>query len=93
MNVKEDFSKRETKMIELFVLNTSVFVNALKTGKPMAMNPVEDSDADFSLMLLFQEALNDETGKEFAADLEKRILLYFQMAEFEVPEINVEPMD
>ncbi len=93
MNVKEDFNERESKMVELFVLNTSTFVNAFKTGKPMAMNPIEDSDADFSLMLLFQEALDNETGEAFAADFKKRILLYFQMAEFEVPEVNVEPMD
>lgn len=93
MDVHESFNERESKMIELFILNTSSFVNALKVGKPMAMNPVEESDADFSLMLLFQEPLDDEIGEAFATDFKKRILQFFQMAKFEEPTINVKAMD
>lgn len=93
MNVKEVFNEREGKMLDLFILNTSVFINALKVRKPMAMNPVEDCEADFSLMLLFQEAIDNDLGEEFATDLKKKILMYFQMAELEEPEINVEPID
>lgn len=71
MNFKEDFTERAGKTIDLYVLNTSVFINALKVGKPMAMNPIEESEANISLMPLFQEPLKEELGIEFAADLNK----------------------
>lgn len=84
----EEFVGREEKLIDLFILNAGVFVNAINTGKPMMLNPIESSKANFSLELVFQNSIEDELGHKMAEDLKKRIDMMFEMAEIHVTEIN-----
>ena len=85
---KEEFLEREIKLIDLFILNAGVFVNALNTGKPMMLNPMESSEANFSLELVFQTSIEDELGHKMAEDLKKRIDMMFDMAKIQVTEIK-----
>lgn len=89
---ENNFTALEEKLIELFIVNTGVFVNALNTAKPMAMNPIEQSDANFSLELLFQSSIEDEIGVKMAEDLKKRVDVMFDMAEIKLIEIKSVPV-
>lgn len=85
------FTAREEKLIDIFILNVSVLVNALHTAKPMALNPVEQSDARFSLELVFQDPLEQTLGLKMTEDIEKRLSLAFDMAEIPLKDIKLKP--
>lgn len=89
---ENNFTALEEKLIELFILNIGVFVNAFNTAKPMAMNPIEQSNANFSLELLFQNSIEKEIGIKMAEDIKKRLDVMFKMAEIKLIEIQSEPI-
>lgn len=91
--VKErDFTPLEETLIELFVMNFGTFVNAFNLAKPMMMNPIEQSNADFSMEFLFQESIDEKIGSIMAEDIKKRLDVMFHMAEIDVTEIRSIPI-
>lgn len=90
---KRSFTQLEEKLIDLFIMNIGTFVNAFNIAKPMAMNPIEHSNADFSLEFMFQELIEKEIGFKMAEDIEKRLGVMFHMAEIDLVELKSTPME
>ncbi|GKV70201.1 hypothetical protein NCCP2716_26990 [Sporosarcina sp. NCCP-2716] len=90
---KKDFTPLEEKLIELFIINIGTFVNAFNIAKPMAMNPIEQSNADFSMEFVFQELIEREIAVKMAEDIEKRLDVMFYMAEIELVELKSMPIE
>lgn len=85
----EAFTERETKLIETLVLNMAATLNAIVTKKGVALNPIPNSEAKFSLELVFQESISDEDASQLQGLLERRFISCFKMSQLEEPTVLV----
>jgi len=85
----EQFTDRERKMIDVFMLNLGVFVNAIHKRYPMTTNPVESPKVDFGMDFTFNQPIDDEVGEKMAADLDKRLRLMFGMSNIKIENLSV----
>jgi len=85
----EQFTDREKKMIDVFLLNLGVFVNGIHKRYPMDMNPIASPKVDFGVDFIFHHPIEDEVGEKMAADLDKRARLMFGMSNIKIENLSV----
>lgn len=76
-------------MIDVFLLNLGVFVNAIHKRYPMSMNPIDSPKVDFGMDFTFLDSIEDEVGEKMAADLDKRLRLMFGMSNIKIENLSV----
>jgi len=78
-----DLNNRETKILEVFLLNLVAQSNASSTKMGMALNPLEKSERDEILHYRFawQSPISEELFAEFKEGLERRFSGAFKMCD------------